>query len=64
MENRYELANAFKVMQKAIAERLKEAENSLKETDLFLEKISYIADLEEIQEDVDALERLVERYLY
>ena len=64
MENRYDLANAFKAMQKAIAERLKEAENSLKESDLFLEKISHIADLEEIQEDADALERLVERYLY
>lgn len=59
-----ELANAFTTLRKAMSERLKETEKNIDKQKELLGKLVVLDELEEIKEDVDALERLVERYLY
>lgn len=64
MEQIKDLAKAFKTLSKAVRERVDESIQHMNETDLYMEKIYIIEELEELREDSDALMRLAERYLY
>ena len=64
MEKIQDLAKAFKTLSKAVRERVDESIQHMNETDLYMEKIYIIEELEELREDSDALMRLAERYLY